>query len=689
MHPADSALIHSALNMMSDDLLGCTVVHHEREVFYDAQIRLHGSMFSRYDASQTGMTIKFPADHRFRGSRESVIVRRRGLVENIVKHILNAAGGVPGNYDDVVHLVSHRTDNTGTARLNLANYDDTYIDSQFEGDNEGTVFKLEGIREYQTTQNGNPEGLKLSQPIGWIQAFDIANLGNDPEQYRWGIMIQSDRQRDDYSRIVAMGKAFSLSGAALKQAASETIDVDKWARLFAIQSLLGITDVYGVENPHNFAFYVRPSDGRVVGLQNDWEFAFSAAASGSIYGSKNVYKMLRLPGFQRIYQGHLLDLINSVGNAAYLTPWARHYSTLMGQNYNGYPSYLTTRGTAIRNQIAARISFEITSGGGLEFSVNTPSVTLAGRGWIDVYKIYRAGSSTPLPLTWIDDQRWEATVPLAFGRNNIELVALNFRGLEVGRDTISVVTSASEFPQRDYLRISEIMYHPAPPTLAEVNAGFSDPDDFEFVELVNNGPASLSLQGVRFTAGITYDFTSGSMTNLSPSARVLVVRNRAAFELRYGTNLPIAGTYEGSLSNGGELLRLVDAFVAVIHEFTYGDGGEWPNSADGSGRSLIVRDFSDAYNDASNWQASFATGGTPGTGQPNAPMVDTITFSAGGVQLSFQAGAGHLYEVYACDDLASGTWTLLRQIPARPDSRTERVADIPVGSARFYKILSF
>jgi hypothetical protein len=131
MTPDDSARLHSAINMMSDDLLGCTVVHQEREVFYDARIRLHGSMFSRNSPSTTRFTVKFPAGHGWRGGRESVVVRRGALVENFIKHILNSAGGLPDNHDDVVHLVSHRSDNQGTARVILANYDDTFVDSQF------------------------------------------------------------------------------------------------------------------------------------------------------------------------------------------------------------------------------------------------------------------------------------------------------------------------------------------------------------------------------------------------------------------------------------------------------------------------------------------------------------------------------------------------------------------------------
>jgi len=280
-------------------------------------------------------------------------------------------------------------------------------------------------------------------------------------------------------------------------------------------------------------------------------------------------------------------------------------------------------------------------------------------------------------------------VPLSFGTNTIELVAFNFRGLEVGRDAITVVTSASEYPERDYLRISEIMYHPAAPSPAELTAGFTDRGDFEFIGLINIGFTNLSLRGVRFTTGIAFDFTTAMITDIALAGRVVLVSNRAAFEFRYGTNLPVAGEYSGNLSNGGEQLRLIDGFGGTIHEFSYGDGGAWPKSADGGGRSLSVLHFAGDYNAPSNWQESLVIGGTPGRAQPSAPVIDSITLTGQEIQLSFQAEPSLRYEVYGTDDLSSESWTSIRQIPARVDSRTEQVTDVSSSGSRFYRISSF
>lgn len=687
MTSADAALLHAFTNLMSDDWLGCTVVHNEDEVFYDARVRLHGSMFSRPTASTTGFTVSFPSDHLFRGSRASVIVRRRGMVENFLKHIVNHAGGLPGNCDDIVWLVSHRADNVGAARLILANYDDTYVDSHFEGDRNGTVFKLEGIREYQATHDNTPEGYKLPQPIGWIQTYDIANLGDSPEQYRWSVLIQSQRARDDYSRVVAMGKAFSLTNG-LEAAAAAAIDVDEWARLFALQTLTGIGDVYTVDNPHNLAFYARPDDGRMVALQNDWEFAFSRAANASIYGDKNLSRILNLPVYRRLYQGHLLDLMNTVYHSAYLASWAQHYSDVSGENYSAAPAYADARSAAVRAQLAAPVAFSITSGGGSNVTVNTPSVVLEGLGWIDVRELRHAGDTNALAVTWLDDRRWQVILPLQAGTNEIQLAAFDYRGAAVGQDSITVITTASEFPQRDYLRITELMYHPPPPTAAELAAQLTDPEAFEFVELINMGPVEVALQGVRFTVGIQFDFSTGSVATLAPRQRLLVVSDRAGFEFRYGPGFRVAGVYTGSLRNSGELIRLVDASGAVIQEFTYGDGNGWPEASDGLGSSLEAIHWSARPDLPTDWQASLLDGGTPGQRGVIRPGQVVIRAAAGRVELGFEAVVEQTYTVYRSETLTGASWQVITNLPAGDAARVETISDSPPPTSRtwFYRV---
>ncbi|MEN6578068.1 MAG: lamin tail domain-containing protein [Phycisphaerales bacterium] len=152
-------------------------------------------------------------------------------------------------------------------------------------------------------------------------------------------------------------------------------------------------------------------------------------------------------------------------------------------------------------------------------------------------------------------------------------------------------------PVAESLRISEIMYHPA------------DDPNAEFIELTNVGAETINLNLVRFSKGIDYTFPS---FELPVGGYCLLVRDIAAFEARYGSQLPVLGRYEGSLDNAGEKLQLLDAVGGVIQGFEYEDN--WFDLTDGLGFSLTVRDPQAAadLNSKSAWRPSADAGGSPG-----------------------------------------------------------------------------
>src|SRR5204863_7448566 len=117
---------------------------------------------------------------------------------------------------------------------------------------------------------------------------------------------------------------------------------------------------------------------------------------------------------------------------------------------------------------------------------------------------------------------------------------------------------------QQFLRITEIMYNPTPfPGNTNIDA-----QEFEYIELKNiSSSTTLSLAGVHFGQGLTFDFTGSAITSLVPGQRVLIVKNLAAFTQRYGGGLPVAGAYQGYLDNGGERGELVDNRNEKILDF--------------------------------------------------------------------------------------------------------------------------
>jgi hypothetical protein len=171
------------------------------------------------------------------------------------------------------------------------------------------------------------------------------------------------------------------------------------------------------------------------------------------------------------------------------------------------------------------------------------------------------------------------------------------------------------------LIISEIMYHPAAPSLAEIAAGFDNSDDFEFIELTNIGGKHVDLDDVYFYGAIEFNFRNSLLgRTLAPGARIIVASKRTAFEFRYGAGLPVAGSYQGNLGNGGETVQLFFPNDTLLRSVSYTDAAPWPTEADGTGRSLVLKRPTknlDATNPA-NWRASATLGGAPGSSDSNA-----------------------------------------------------------------------
>ncbi len=166
------------------------------------------------------------------------------------------------------------------------------------------------------------------------------------------------------------------------------------------------------------------------------------------------------------------------------------------------------------------------------------------------------------------------------------------------------------------LAIAEIHYRPAPPSAAEMGAGFNGSSDFEFVELLNFGPRGIDLGGLAFTTGIGFDFDESlSGRTIAPGERILLANNLAAFEMRYGIDHPVAGEFSGDLNNDGERLIITDSNGAVVLDLTYNDANLWPVSADGDGYSLVLinPDSEPDPNDPANWRTSTGSDGNPGT----------------------------------------------------------------------------
>ncbi|MES2707960.1 MAG: lamin tail domain-containing protein [Verrucomicrobiota bacterium] len=639
MTTANQNFLHLPTNVMSNDNISCTVIYRESEVFYDTRVSLKSSQRGRLADIRLGFAVDFDPMQPFRGVMTTINLDRSsygrgttssgyGQGEIINWHFFNKAGGIPSMYNDLVYLISPRAAHTGSASLTMAELNDPYLDGQYENGGDTPTFKWELIYYPLSTSDGTPEGLKIPNPDE-VNGININSLTSpDKEAYRWHFLIGNARENDDYSRIVNLAATFRKTGTAYREALPQAIDVDEWLRCFAAFALAGIGDHYttSASGWHNLKLYQR-ADGRILFLPWDGDFA-NQPANASTRIQQDLLNMLAAsPAYDRAFYGHLQDIMGTAFNAAHIGPWATHYGsfTTTGGNWNEITDYVTARVAFVKAELNTRypaLAFAITTNGGNGFSEPGSEATLAGNAWVNVRGVRLAGSGTELPLTWTTRNAWTTKIPVSPGVNQVTIEAIDYQGLVVGTDTITVTgTGATELASAANLVISELHYHPGDVTAAETAAGFTDENDFEFIELRNLSATAILLTGAHFDGGITWTAPAG--TTLAPGAFAVIPRRAAAFALRHPGVATLPEYYAATgnvLSNSSDELVLLAAGGADIQRFTYSDSSPWPTAADGDGPSLalIAPMLNPDPKNPMNWRLSTTANGNPGASDADA-----------------------------------------------------------------------
>ena len=155
---------------------------------------------------------------------------------------------------------------------------------------------------------------------------------------------------------------------------------------------------------------------------------------------------------------------------------------------------------------------------------------------------------------------------------------------------IVVISSAARVQAHEVV-INEIMYHPP-----------SDLENLQYIELFNSGNEEADLSEWSFTKGVKFVFSKN--TKIAPGGFIVVCRDDAAFLEHYGTEMQVAGSFEGHLSHNGERVELSNASKQVIDAVRYTDSAPWPAAADGQSSSLERICPLAPADEASNWTAS-------------------------------------------------------------------------------------
>lgn len=197
------------------------------------------------------------------------------------------------------------------------------------------------------------------------------------------------------------------------------------------------------------------------------------------------------------------------------------------------------------------------------------------------------------------------------------------KGTLLSASSAFLLSAGSAFGQAEFV-ITELHYNPS-----DLSG-----DTADFLEIKNIGDAAGSFSGLTIAAVGNISLTQ---TNIPAGGFLVLTANSTAFTSKYGFSP--GGTFDGGLAGSGENVKIETSGGDEIYAVRYWDGkdedpvplgeedrGNWPESPDGDGYTLVPQDPEGASDpdDYRNWRPSINLYGSPGADEPLPNPVETI-----------------------------------------------------------------
>jgi len=305
---------------LSNELMDCTFVYNETEVFYNCGLRMRGSPFIRPGAGRdpsrdrVGLRIEFPPEQRFHGREEinldTTEGSNRGPLQERVSYWFYAQMGLPHSRQEWVRLIVNGT--------SYANYDDVqkidgdYIDRWFPGDDEGYVHKIDDYFEFNVNGTSH-SGERADEGLLYDSRHPLL-----PETYRWHFEKRSHPEDDNWQHLFDLAVALNTPSAspAYEQGIEARLDPRHLTKVLAIRHAVGDWDSYGYTRGKNNIFYYALPEGKWYLLPWDIDFTLgSGDGAGTdlfrITGEfPEVIQFLNHPKYKQMYYDAFAELVN-------------------------------------------------------------------------------------------------------------------------------------------------------------------------------------------------------------------------------------------------------------------------------------------------------------------------------------------------------------------------------------------
>jgi hypothetical protein len=311
---------------LSNELMDCTFVYNDADVFYNCGIRLHGSPFLRSGANWNpydnhAFRIEFNSDQKYRGrtgiNLDNTEGPTRGPLQERASYWFFAHVGLQYSTQEWVRLISNG--HSWGSYDDVRKIDGDYIDVWFSTDNDGYLHKVDDYFEYSVDGTGYTnidEGLRADGQHPLI-----------PETYRWHFEKRSHTEEDNWQHLFDFAVAMNTSSSdpRYEQNIESKIEPRRFAKMLATRHAVGDWDSYGYTRGKNSSFYYALSEGKWYFLPWDIDFTLGSGngPSTSIFSVTGqfpeVTAFLNYPKYKQMYYDAFTELVNG--------PWKTSYGT--------------------------------------------------------------------------------------------------------------------------------------------------------------------------------------------------------------------------------------------------------------------------------------------------------------------------------------------------------------------------
>lgn len=473
---------------LSNELLDCTFVYNETEVFYNAAIRHRGSPWTRSGSNRApipgdsiGFRIEFNPDRRFRAREEINLDGTEGplrgpLQERAAYWLYRKMGLHYSTQEYVWPILNGLTHHTYEDVLKI---DGAYVNAWFPDDSDGCLHKIDDYFEYNfngTSFQNLDEGLIHDATHPLLK-----------ETYRWSFEKRSHREDDEWTPLLNLAEMMNTPPDSSQYEANieSVIDPASFIMALAVRRAIGDWDSYGFLRGKNYCLYYAPRADKwsLIPWDIDYGFGSGAGATTVIYGVApwfpEILALLDHPKYKRIYEQSLAELVagplqTSHGTADPPTEFDRFLDdaanariadglgdTAFIDRWNEIKTFVAQRRAYILEQLPAD-RFEITTNNGRDFSAPQGELILTGIAPAEVTQITVNGTLAPADLS--PAGAFSITVTVLLGPNVYNLQGCNAQGLPVpdAADSITITGlpaySPSDFNQDNLTDAADLTF---------------------------------------------------------------------------------------------------------------------------------------------------------------------------------------------------------------------------------------